>query len=208
MRLFADRPEELIDFDSDKAGLKAIEKLGTLALQASLRQPTPADATRYANAAFSLGAKLFNERVTIREMQVGIGLMRAGARAITSNATKTKDTARVDAANKFVDALQTYDNQVLTPTISVLTSIDPTIVGQHPGDLFYIARNSDERVWRVGAVMALGRLRYFAGEGGMLGDQRGAAKVLHQLSSDKDPIVAAAAKSAAAMTREQYQGQE
>jgi hypothetical protein len=208
MKLFAEHPEELINLDSDKSGLEAIEKLGTIALQMSLRQKDPTDALRYANAVFSLGAKLFNERVTIREMQTGIGLMRAGARAIVSNATKQQDTDRVRATNRFIDELQAYDNQVLTPTMSVLLSIDPKIVGQHPGDLFYIARNADERAWRVGAVMALGRLRFFAGEGGMLGDQRGAIKALQELSNDKDPIVATAAKAAANMTFQQYQGQE
>jgi hypothetical protein len=208
MRLFSDHPEELLSFDSDKSALKIIEKLGTLTLQASLKEKSPADARQFGEAVFSLGAKLFNERVTIQEMQIGIGLMRAGARSILTNSTKLNDSARVEATNKFTDALQTYDNQVLTPTMTVLLSIDPKIVGQHPGDLFYIARNSDERVWRVGAIMALGRLRYFAGEGGMLGDQRGATKALQQLSSDKDPVVATAAKAAASMTREQYQGQE
>jgi hypothetical protein len=208
MRLFTDQPDELIDLDSNKAGLKAIEKLSMLTLQLGLRQKSPAEAMPYADAVFSLGAKLFNERVTIGEMQSGLGLMRAGGRSIKTNATRAGDSERARATDRFLDALQTYDNQVLTPTMSVLLSIDPKIVGEHPGDLFYIARNSDERAWRVGAIMALGRLRYFAGEGGMLGDQRGANKVLQQLAGDKDLIVAAAAKAAANMTREQYQGQE
>jgi hypothetical protein len=207
MRLFADHPEEIVNFNPDKPALSALNKLATTALKMSLRQKTPADALRFSDAVFSLGAKLFAERVTIAEMQMGLGLMRAGARGIKDNSTKAGDTARVEATDKFLEALQTYDNQVLSPTMTVLLSIDPKIVGQHPGDLFYIARNADERVWRVGAIYALGRLRVFAGEGGMLGDQRGADKALKELSSDKDPIIATAAKAAAQMTAEQYQMQ-
>ncbi len=208
MSLFTEHPEELINYDSDKAALKALEKLATITLQMTLRQKQPADALRYADAVFSLGAKLFNERVTVAEMQLGLGLMRGGGRAIETNAKKANDGARVDAADKFLRGLQIYDTQVLTPTLSVLQSVDPRIVGEHPGDLFYIARNADERLWRVAAINALGRFRFFAGEGGMLGDQRGANKVLAELSKDKDPIIATAAKAAANMTLEQYQGQE
>jgi hypothetical protein len=208
MNLFAEHPEELLSPDSDKAGLKALEKLATRTLAMNLRQKDPSDAMRYADAVFALGAKLFNERVTVGELQMGLGLMRGGARAIRTNATKMKDMARIGAVDEFLRALQIYDNETLTPTLSVLQSVDPNIVGQHPGDLFYVARHADERLWRVAAINGLGRLRFFAGEGGMLGDQRGAVKALGELSKDKDPIVATAAKSAASMTLEQYQGQE
>ncbi|HTL30143.1 MAG TPA: hypothetical protein VL282_13015 [Tepidisphaeraceae bacterium] len=207
MKLFIERPEEIVNVEPEKPALKALERLGTFTLQIGLRQKDPKEAIRYAEAAFALGAKLFNERLTVAEMRLGLDLMTQGARMIASQAEKSGDKPRADAAQQFSSAQGSYYQSNLQPVMNVLMSIDPKIVGEHPGDLFFIARNADERVWRVAAIFALGRLRFFAGEGGMLGDQRGAGKVLAELSNDKDPVIATAAKSAASMTREQYQMQ-
>jgi hypothetical protein len=111
------------------------------------------------------------------------------------------------AVEEFNHATAAYYSQHIEPVLRVLMSIDPQVVGQHPGDYFFIARDADERVWRVAAIFALGRLRYFAGEGGSLGDQRGASKVLAELTHDSDSVITTAAKAALQMTPQQYQMQ-
>jgi hypothetical protein len=71
------------------------------------------------------------------------------------------------------------------------------------GDVFYLAQHAQERMWRVEAILALGRMKYFVGEGGRRGDQRGATRHLKQHALDKDPVIRAAAKAALELTREQ-----
>ena len=69
--------------------------------------------------------------------------------------------------------------------------------------MFYLAENGSERMWRVEAILALGRMQYFVGAGGRRGDQRGATRQLKQHALDKDPVIRAAAKAALELTREQ-----
>ena len=54
------------------------------------------------------------------------------------------------------------------------------------------------------AILALGRMRFFAGAGGRAGDQRTAERLLKQLASDGDPVIRTAAETALELTLEQY----
>jgi hypothetical protein len=83
----------------------------------------------------------------------------------------------------------------------VIISNDQATLEQYAGDVFYFARHAPERMWRVEAIMKIGRYRYNAGR---VGDQRSAIKVLKELSNDPDPVVRAAANEAQELTIEQY----
>ena len=59
-------------------------------------------------------------------------------------------------------------------------------------------------MFRVEAIFAMGRMRFFAGENGRIGNQRGAIQELKKLAEDPDPIIRLAATEARDLTIEQY----
>ena len=80
--------------------------------------------------------------------------------------------------------------------------------GQHTGDIFYLAKNAADRVWRVEAIVALGRMKYFVGDADSVADQRGAMRLVREWSDDpnQDVVTRQAAKAARDLTIEQYRG--
>ena len=96
---------------------------------------------------------------------------------------------------------------MVDPDGKVLTAVDERVVGEHPGDVFYLAQHAGDRVWRIEAIFAMGRMKYFVGTNGKTGDQRGASKMLKRLSEDSDPVIRAAATSARDLTIEEYRKQ-
>ena len=86
-----------------------------------------------------------------------------------------------------------YYNDRILPVLKVLQSIDANIIADHAGDLFYIERNSQEGMYRVEAIFALGRMRHYAGADGRIGNQSGAIQELKRLTKNSDPIIQLAA---------------
>jgi hypothetical protein len=71
----------------------------------------------------------------------------------------------------------------------------------HAGDVFHIARSAKDRMWRVEAILKLGRMRYNAAR---LADQQAATRALEELSDDADPVIRAAANAARNLTVQEY----
>lgn len=71
----------------------------------------------------------------------------------------------------------------------------------YPGDMFALADRASEVMWRVEAILALGRLKYSAER---YGDQQGALAVVAGLSGSGDPRIRAAAIAARDLTVEQF----
>jgi hypothetical protein len=75
------------------------------------------------------------------------------------------------------------------------------VVEPKPGDIFALAEKAAEPMWRVEAILALGRLRYSAERSG---DKQGAAKVVAALCTAGDPRIRTAAIAARDLTVEQF----
>ena len=89
--------------------------------------------------------------------------------------------------------------------LKVISSIDQNVIRQHTGDIFEIANRSQERMWRVEAILKLGRMKFdVGGNRGRFGDQAGAKRYLKSRVSDPDPFIKTAAKAAKDLTIEQY----
>lgn len=70
-----------------------------------------------------------------------------------------------------------------------------------PGDVFNILEHDQDPAWRVQAVIALGALKFrVAGRG----DRKYAFRLIRQCLQSKEPAIAAAAKVADSLTREQF----
>ena len=205
MTLFTDDPTRIVRY-GEAEDLEALRLVGKAAVRLGLvhqANKRNADAIKCYTAAFALGAKLYDERMTYREMMAGDELMGEAGVGISRLTFTMGDTTRSEAATKFEAARRSTFSARVQPVASKLISIDGRVVSQHAGDVFYLADRATERMWRVEAIFALGRMRYFVGEGGRIGDQRGATRKLKQLANDKDPVIAAAAKAALELTVEQ-----
>jgi hypothetical protein len=194
MALFTSAPAEVVNY-GPKPALQALRLAGSCAIRLGLllaREAKPEEAMEWYQAAFALGARLYEERLVLDELLAGLELMSAAARAMGEKNAQ---------AQSFLNGYQEFDRARLQPLRRAIGSIDPGVIATHSGDVFYIARNATERMWRVEAILKLGRLRYNAAR---VADQQAATRALEQLSDDRDPIVRAAANAARNLSIEQY----
>jgi hypothetical protein len=211
--VFASNPEALVNYNNTKPPLEALRILGRvmvdrLALLHS-RDPAKRDlAEKYARAGAVLGDALSRERLTYDEFALGQELLGKSAFLMARFAEQRNDTANAWAWRDFEQRRQLFVKEQIEPTLAFVRSIDAKVVGTRTGDVFELARRSKERMWRVEAVMALGRVRYFVGTSESAADQRAARAVVTELAEkDPDPIVRLAAKAARDLTLEQYRAQ-
>jgi len=196
--IFDSDPARVISFESPNPAIDSLELLGKCAIRASLLQheSDPDGSRKLADAAFALGARSFEERLTLAQARAGISLMAQGAQLIAAN-----DPTRDAAARSFGESLKSLAVDQLDPLARAIVTVDPGVLAQHSGDVLYIAQSPGERLWRVEAILALGRLRFNAAR---VGDQREAARVIERLKNDPDPAIRAAAAAAGGLTTEQY----
>lgn len=206
-KLFEDDPAKIVNYTLQKPNLDALVELGRTANRAALlrARDDPKQSRKYFESAFALGQKLFAERLNYAELSAGLGLMNEAATGMRYLAQNNPDSALEHHLTAFLDASRQYNEQHLLPTWRILSTIDPKIIGQHAGDVFLLAKQSRERMWRTEAILALGRARFNAGRAG---DQRQANRYLQQLQADPhlDPVLRTAVNAAKNLTAEQYRG--
>jgi hypothetical protein len=207
-RIFVDHPSEIVNYQNDPPPLLALKTIASCAARAALlvQKTNRADAMRDFEAEFALGSKLFDERLTSAEMLLGLQLMSESAAGLLKLCDAAGDANRAKLIASFNDSrLNLFDSRI-APVLKVLQSADSRIIGQHTGDMFYLAQNAADRVWRVEAVLSLGRMKYFVGDRGTVGDQRGAMRFVRKLADDanEDAVIRQAARAARDLTIEQY----
>jgi hypothetical protein len=205
MNLFAARPEEVIGYDKETtAPIDALFDVGHAASQLALHllktKQQPGDALTLAEAVFSLGVKMCQERLRWREFEAGAELLRDAAFVIQQLDPARPDIDRVDPGMKVL----LRDRCI--PLWTVIGSIDQNVVGRTAGDVFYVAKNSKERLWRIEAILKLGRYKFNAGNEGRAADQRWAGLAVKRLANDPtlDPVLRAAAKAANELTEARF----
>jgi hypothetical protein len=202
MNLFAKDPASLIDYQSDHPDLDSLAKLGQQMEAAGMRLERAGkneDARKFLLAAYALGANLLRERIDYDEYSHGMGLMDGAATALAEMepANSPKAQMLLDQASAMVS----FDQQSVGPIYEVLVSADPARIAANAGDIFRFATKSQERMFRVEAILKLGRYRFDAARAA---DQLAAPRFLRVLGHDPDPTVRAAAQAAAGLTLEQY----
>jgi hypothetical protein len=203
MKLFAAEPAKVVAYGRDATEpIEAIYYAGKAASKLSLyiQKDKPADALILAEAVFSLGVKLCEERIRWREFDAGAELLRDGAYLISKLDPARPEAAAVDAGMKRL-----LESRCI-PLWTVIGSVDQDVIGRTAGDVFYIAKNSRERLWRVEAILKLGRYRYNVGTNGRSGDQRWARITVNRMAKDPklDPVLRTAAQAASNLTLPQY----
>jgi hypothetical protein len=211
MDLFAARPGELVNYASQKPSLEALETLGRVTIDRlallNHRAGNTDDAKKCYLAGFALGLNLARERVTWQELDLGLQLIGKTAPMLAKLSEETGKPIDAAAYRELDDRRREFAAS-LEPTLRIVRTIDPTRVATHSGDVFELAKRSKERMWRVEAMLALGRMRHFAGAGGTAANQRAANAFLADVAENEaDPVVRAAAQSARELTVEQHRMQ-
>lgn len=199
--LFLARPEDVISYASEPEPLKALQELGKCMEQLSLLSDKKEDSLLLGEAMFSLGVKLYQERLRWYEFDIGYNLIHKGCYMIGKH-----DPSRKAAATEASTSLSKYIKERCMPMAAALTSIDSAVMGRTAGDIFYMVKNSKERLWRIEGTLKLGHYKFNSGEPGRGADQRGAKIWVRRISKDasEDTYVKTAAKSALELTLEQY----
>jgi hypothetical protein len=210
-KIFADRPQTLINYDRSHPDLDACRTLGTIAIVRlgllKQRGGDLAGARRCYEAGFALGHALLAERLTYDELEAGLSMMGQASPALATLLEKSGDLARAEKIRAFDLARAQYVRERITPMLRVSRSVDGPTITEHAGDLQAIISDSREHTWRIEAILALGRMRYFTGDPPSPANRRAALRKLRMLSSDGDTATNTAARAALALTPEQYRGQ-
>lgn len=212
MTLFSKDPGKVINFDPEKPPIEALRKIGDAAANKALMLRAAKDlegARKYAEAAFSLGAKMVNERVVYEEFDAGLGIMGSASEVLIRLANDVDDTGRADQIKAFKNArIKLSDkNGRLFDLHRITKTLDGDISAARAGDLFTLVEKSQERMWRVEGCLQLARTHRNVGDEGRAADQRYAQALLVKLANDPDPAVKTAAIRARDITDVEYNKQ-
>jgi hypothetical protein len=208
--LFLDRPKVLVNYGEQSKDLELLGNIGLFANSIGsyyvLRKSDAERAEPLLQAAFSLGAKLFDERVSYEEMFEGLKLMRSAAAAMAEMEKARGNPARADAIRRFDHDAGAYEAAFLKPLEDKVMSVGGADVGRHAGDVFELALHNPDRMWRAEALLKVGRMKFE--RGASASDQVWAKRLLSEpqrmgipdLTQDKDPAVKHAATIARDLT--------
>jgi hypothetical protein len=196
--LFAPAPAAVVTY-GETPELDALAEMGAVLNRIGLfkKAHDPDTARRYFLAAFSLGARLAEERLTLHEYRIGATLMSDAAVELAEI-----DPAGADKWNRQSDGLATLTRRAIDVAAQIST-LNRQSIGIYAGDVMAFAASSGERMWRVEALLTMGRMQYDIGAG-RLGDQTAARARIHQYINDPDPAVATAARAAQDLTLDGY----
>ena len=214
--IFIDRPEVLVNYKYPWPELDALFNVGQVVNSighyyvVSAKNANEELARKHLHAGFSLGTKLYNERLTHGELMAGIKLMQGSADSLKELAKRKGDKSRQEALQAFGDQTSSYYTSRVQKLIEKILSAGQQDVGRHSGDVFELALHNPDRMWRTEALLKIGRYKYE--KGGSYADQVWANRILKQperleqpdLTKDKDPAVARAATIARDLTVDQF----
>jgi hypothetical protein len=207
MNLFRQDPSEIVGYDPDKPPLQAIEHLAKTAERLALLSARANDQTNagwWFASVFSLGTKLYQERVCFAELTSGEELMGIGCVGLQHLAQQQKLSSIVHTLGQFdTDRLNDFQSHI-EPVWAVLGTIDAPTMSAHAGDIIALVHDRGvDHLWRVEATLQLGKLKF---GGGRRADQLAAQRILTGMANDStdDPAVRCAAAAGRDLAVEQY----
>ena len=209
MHLFDQNPKQAISYAS-KPWIDAVMALGQATDDAGLRlrKDHPEEAQKYYAAAFELGRKLFEERVSWDEAGKGLSIMSMSAEAMAAMADLRHDSAKVDAYHKFAQETNQYHTTLQEKVASPLGNPVESYGAPYAGDIFAVAKDvTVERPWRVEAILHLGHYRWDVATSNK-GDQTWAPRELDNLDKsinpkNQDVVIKTAVQTAQNLTLDQ-----
>ncbi|MCY2955013.1 MAG: hypothetical protein NTU53_24055 [Planctomycetota bacterium] len=196
--VFGPTPADVINYDPEPK-LDAVRAIGAMAVRLALLHSAEQDkdhARQYAEAVFSLGAKMYAERLSFGQYSAAHSLLGDSSLLLAKFAEDAGQAQRAATLQDFNSKRLATFNKEVDPVRRSVMVLEPD-----PGDMFALADRSAEPMWRVEAILALGRLRYSAERSG---DKQGASKVVAALCTSGDPRIRTAAIAARDLTVEQF----
>lgn len=214
MRFLDVAPEKSINYDTEsRTELRQIDLVAKAAIALGYWKafkPQGADAMQDAPGArrifesvFVLGGHLFDERVVYDELNVGLEWMASAAGGLMKLAKEQGNTELLARLETFDSERAKYVVNHIIPIWRVISSMADNVIAQHAGNVFQLAEQSEDPVWRVEAILKIGRFRFSAGRAG---DQGHADRILRRLAreTEDDPRLRAAVSAAKTLTVEQF----
>jgi hypothetical protein len=201
--IFQRQPDAVVRY-GPKPALRALETLGNGCIYLGIQAATAKDyagAKKWLTSTYVLGLRLFQDRQSRAQLDIGIGMMAGAAQILAQIANVEKETTRAERLSDFVTQYRDYDKNHIKKIERVITSIDPKVMRQYVGDVFNLAQSSDERVWRNEATLRLGLYKF---NSPLPGDRLRANRTIRKLAVSDDPAVKAAALAARDLTVEEY----
>jgi hypothetical protein len=197
--IFGAKPETILDYEPDNLKLQALKTAGQAAINFGLLHYKEGDkrtSQRYFEAVFALGAKLYYERLTLGELEVAQELLGQAAPFLGTLAKDAGQNAKAQAFETFSVQRVEYSKNHILPLLRAILVLDPQV-----GDLRALAADAGDALWRIEAVLALGRCKFSAPR---FTDQQAARLTIETLTQSDDPRIRAAAFAARALTIEQF----
>lgn len=139
-----------------------------------------------------MGRQLVDERARPYTVLAGIDIQAAAISALYR--LRMGDAGTAKALQQYLDSLDLF-RETYVSKLKILQVIKP-----HPGDVYNIIEKDADRAWRVQGLLTLGLLKFTVTS---RGDVKNVNDLIAKYSSSDDPLQAAAATAAGAMTREQ-----
>jgi tetratricopeptide (TPR) repeat protein len=208
--VFGARPEDVINYDPDRARVNALRKVGKTAIYLGLlhnREKKLDEARALYEAVYALGAKLYHERLVWEEFDAGLELLGDASQALVRLGEATGQPDLVSVYGTFNRHRMELYEQRVKPLHHSIKALNP-----YTADMVALALNGGDVLWRVEATLSLGRCKYSAShydvpypatpnnnatpDSGHFGDQQAARKTLDRLVDDPDARVRIAAQRA------------
>lgn len=204
--VFATRPETVVRYGREQhVAIDTAYELGTFCNNIGQRlkaNKRPDEAKKYFIAAFNLGYWMCNERLVYMEFWRGQELMQNAVIGL-AEVEPDKEGPYMAWREELKQVIDSSTSTFVAKRDAIRT-IDKRVLTRHAGDVFNLARNSKDRMWRVEAILALGHFKYRVGNNP--GDQRAVKKTLEALAADDslDPAARVAVKAAQELTLEDH----
>ena len=154
-------------------------------------------AEKYLFHALVMGRHMVDERARFDIVKGGLDIQDSACNMLIALYRRWKKPDRVDAVKAYKGGLLEITCQY-TALQPVIWGIESRWRCPHPGDVFNLAANHEDRAIRVEAIIVLGIIRH--GQIGR-GDQRIVRKLIDQKLRSRDELEAAAAEAADEMTQ-------
>lgn len=193
---FLDKQTEIkVGMGQNTGDLPAVATAVLKVLEDRAKQETLDEKDREtALALFALGERAFRRNVLIGNRQFGLSLMIDGAGYLGAfslqeqGRTTDELNATSEAVNRIVDAWM--------PKLRTIMGTDP-----HVGDLLNVAKNDEDRTFRIAATLQLGIAKFTDGNPG---NRSAINAYLGEAKQSDDPMLAEAAAAADALTLEDF----
>jgi hypothetical protein len=193
--IFINRPELAINYDAEGSDVAMLQAVGLGTIRVALVQAKAGkrdEAGRYAEAVFALGSKLYSERLAYAEFAAGQELLGSAVSVLTRLAEQAGDSDRAARLKSFNAKRIEYVQTAVEPVRRAIMLLDPNV-----GDLVALADQAPDMMWRVEAILAMGRCRYSSARSA---DQLAAGRLCEMYLRSEIPQIRAAAKAASELT--------